>query len=92
MEEISCVESVEGIESWRELREQAPAQAAEIIAGISDFENMDPVTQCAILEAQADKLILDDRRNKYLAREIMRNVEMIRLQNEYDNGMRALTA
>ncbi|QQR64642.1 hypothetical protein IPH92_03715 [Candidatus Kaiserbacteria bacterium] len=91
MEGISRVESAENTQMWRELKEQAPEKAKEIIAGISDFETMDADEQCAVLEAHIDKLV-DDNKNRYLAKELTRNVLMIRGQNEFDNRMRSLAA
>lgn len=92
MEEMSrVVESAESTEMWRELKKQAPEQAIEIIAGISDFESMDADEQCAVLQREIDRL-LDDRNNRYLAQELNRNMLLIRERNEHNNRMRSLAA
>ncbi len=91
MEGMSRVESVEGVEVWRELREQAPAQAAELIADIPDFEGMDTDTQIAILETHIEALAHENK-NRFLAKEIARTIEMIRAKAVFENRMQALAA
>jgi hypothetical protein len=89
MEGMSQVESVERGDVWRELKEQAPAQAAELIASIPDFESMDADTQIATLEAHIEALARENS-NRFLAKEIARTIETIRANVDFANRMRAL--
>lgn len=91
MEGMSRMESVESTDAWRELREQAPAQAAELIAGIPDFEDMDTDTQIATLEAHIEALTHENK-NRFLAKEIARTIEIIRAKAVFENRMQALAA
>ena len=91
MEGMSQVERVERGDVWRELKEQAPAQAAELIAGIPDFESMDTDTQIATLEAQIEALAHENS-NRFIAAEIARTIEIIRTKTVFENRMRALEA
>ncbi len=89
MEGISRVESVEDNDVWRELREQAPAQAAELIHSIPDFEEMGTETQIATLETHIEALSHDND-NRFLAKEIARTIEIIRAKAVFENRMQAL--
>lgn len=89
MEGMSRMESVESTDAWRELREQAPAQAAELIASIPDFEEMDSDTQIATLEAHIETLSHDND-NRFIAKEVARTIEVIRAKAVYENRMQAL--
>lgn len=91
MEGISRVESVEDNDVWRELKEQAPTQAAEHIAGIPDFEDMDADTQIATLEAYIETLS-NNNDNRFIAKEIARTIEVIRVKAVYENRMQTLAA
>ncbi len=91
MEGMSQAESIESTDVWRELREQAPAQAAELIASIPDFEEMNTDTQIATLEAHIETLASENK-NRFLAKEIARTIEIIRAESVYENRLHALAA
>ncbi len=90
MEGMSRSESVEN-DVWRELKEQAPAQAAELIASIPGFEEMNADTQIATLETHIETLA-NENKNRFLAKEIARTIEIIRAEDVYENRLHALAA
>ncbi len=69
-------ESIENISDWKELREQAKAQAEAFIQGIVAFDVMSSVEKVATLKSLLSELEADNK-NRFLYREIAIHIERI---------------
>jgi hypothetical protein len=69
-------ESVENISDWKDLKDQAPAQAETLVQSIVGFDVMSSVEKTATLQALLSGLESDNK-NRFVYREISILVERI---------------
>ncbi|MFZ2252562.1 MAG: hypothetical protein WAW13_00140 [Minisyncoccia bacterium] len=82
-------ESVEKSRDWRVLIKESPAKAETLIAAIDGFGDMEYSEKITALTALIDTL-LEDNDNRYTAREIARQQEILKANMLYERRMAEL--
>jgi hypothetical protein len=83
-------ENVEDFSLYKALKDEAPQKAEELIAQIEGYAGMDLGAKIEALTEKEEELLELDKNNRYIAKEIARQREMLKAQMEFDNTMRSL--
>ncbi len=83
-------ENVEDLSAWRALRDEAPHKAEELIAQIEGYSDMDLDAKVEALTAKEEELLKEDNKNRYIAKEVARQREILKAEIAYANQLRSL--
>jgi len=83
-------ENVEELEEWRMLKDEAPHKAEELIAQIEGYADMDLNLKIEALNAKEEELLEGGNENRFIAKEVARQREMLKAQMTYGHTMRSL--
>ncbi len=85
-EVVEAVENVENLSEWRELKDQAPAQAESLIGSINNFSELEIADQVLALHELLGALA-EDNQNRYVANEIAKKISVLEITAQYTSSM-----
>lgn len=82
--------NVEDFSLYKMLRDEAPQKAEELIAQIEGYADMDLDAKIEALIAKEEELIEGGNENRFIAKEVARQCEMLKAEMTFANTMRSL--
>ncbi len=81
--------NLENLTEWRSLKEQAPAQAEELVNNIAGFETLSSVARVEVLQEILNELV-NDNANRFVAEEVAKKISLVIEEDRHLNRLNQL--